>query len=219
MQLIILTFAIATAFGSVAFAQEAAASARKSSATVQGGQAAALATNSPATEAGPPASESTPASEAQSVTPTQARQASVPGADAPRPGVQAPTAPRIRLASAPESTHRHDGLLVIGIVAVSAGALMVGVGTALMVVYGGDRFSGDAENRDHLFVAGADLTAAGGVELLAGLPLLVLGLIKVADEPEPPVRDKSNAQAVTSWAVTPRFAGREGMGLCITGTM
>lgn len=115
--------------------------------------------------------------------------APAPAATAPQPApvAVAPTEP------AEPPYHRRTGLFVTGIILVSAGAVFAGTGAALAVAgdysdngctydSSGNRY-GCGHDNDTMQNVGRALGVTGGLMIAAGIPLFIVGLIKVKDEP------------------------------------
>jgi hypothetical protein len=138
----------------------------------------------------------------------------------PPPAYMVPPPP---MASTSSGTHRRKGLLATGIVFLSAGVIAMPCGGAALAAshhanYNYGYYSDDKDLR----AAGDGLLIGGGIAIATGLPLFIVGLVKVKNRPESESRSDEQRPAprpAVSWSVAPTMAGRSSFGLGIVGAM
>jgi hypothetical protein len=84
--------------------------------------------------------------------------------------------------------HRRKGLLITGIILAANGAIAAGAG---MAIYGASGTSNTCDSHNYCYSEstgngglGIGLMVTGGILVVGGVPLLILGMIKVPNKPE-----------------------------------
>jgi hypothetical protein len=160
--------------------------------------------------------------------------APAPPAYAPPPPGYAPY-PQSGAGASPDrpsgGTHRRTGLLVTGIVLMGAGIIALPAGGGLFAsshgaidcsssYYNGSytEYSYATCDDSGMQAAGIGLMIGGGVVLAAGIPLFILGLIKVRDKPDDAKVAPASADP-RSWAFAPIVLGNRGYGIAVAGAL
>ncbi|MET0385577.1 MAG: hypothetical protein ABW321_06445 [Polyangiales bacterium] len=104
-------------------------------------------------------------------------------------------------------TRRRTGLLIVGIVAMSVGAILFATGTVTMASE--DCFDGCSDSTQ---TPGTAAMVGGGILFSVGIPLVILGSIRVTDDrPRAAVPERA-------LSLLPSI-GRDGFGLRLAGTL